>query len=121
MKKLFFLTACIMAIAMCSCTQDVEIIVPQPKPDGAIAINVSGSITQTYTTRVDDGGFCDGDQIGLFGVNYTDNNSTAGTLVDDGNQVDNARYTYDEANHTWTSSGNIYYKDAETNIDLYAY
>ena len=120
-NKLSLLLGIALAALSMSCTQDVEVVVPQPKPDGAIAINVSGSITQTYTTRVDDGGFCDGDQIGLFGVNYTDNNSTAGTLVDDGNQVDNARYTYDEANHTWTSSGNIYYKDAETNIDLYAY
>ena len=120
-NKLSLLLGIALAALSTSCTQDVEVVVPQPKPDGAIAINVSGSITQTYTTRVDDGGFCDGDQIGLFGVNYTDNNSTAGTLVDDGNQVDNARYTYDEANHTWTSSGNIYYKDAETNIDLYAY
>ena len=120
-NKLSLLLGIALAALSASCTQDVEVVVPQPQPDGAIAINVSGSITQTYTTRVDDGGFCDGDQIGLFGVNYTDNNSTAGTLVDDGNQVDNARYTYDEANHTWTSSGNIYYKDAETNIDLYAY
>ncbi|MBO5894187.1 MAG: leucine-rich repeat protein [Alistipes sp.] len=119
--KLSLLWGIALAALSASCTQDVEVVVPQPKPDGAIAINVSGSITQTYTTRVDDGGFCDGDQIGLFGVNYTDNNSAAGTLVDEGNQVDNARYTYDEANHTWTSSGNIYYKDAETNIDLYAY
>ena len=119
--KLSLLWGIALAALSASCTQDVEVVVPQPKPNDAIAINVSGSITQTYTTRVDDGGFCDGDQIGLFGVNYTDNNSTAGTLVDEGNQVDNARYTYDEANHTWTSSGNIYYKDAETNIDLYAY
>lgn len=122
MKKLFFLAACIMAIAMCSCTQDVEIIVPQPSvPDGAIAININGSISQEYTTRVDDGGFCDGDQIGLYGVNYTDKNATQGVLVDSGNQVDNARYTYDEKSMTWTSSGSVYYKDAETNIDLYAY
>ena len=84
-------------------------------------INISGQITQVYTTRVDDGGFCDGDQIGLYGVNWLNNNTTAGTLQDQGNQVDNARYTYDEANLTWNASGSIYYKDANTNIDLYAY
>ena len=111
-----------MVVALCGCTQDVEVIVPQPSvPDGAIAININGSISQEYTTRVDDGGFCDGDQIGLYGVNYTDKNATQGVLVDSGNQVDNARYTYDEKSMTWTSSGSVYYKDAETNIDLYAY
>lgn len=111
-----------MVVALCGCTQDVEVIVPHPSvPDGAIAININGSISQEYTTRVDDGGFCDGDQIGLYGVNYTDKNATQGVLVDSGNQVDNARYTYDEESMTWTASGSVYYKDAETNIDLYAY
>lgn len=122
MKSFFYLSVCIMVVALCGCTQDVEVIVPHPSvPDGAIAININGSISQEYTTRVDDGGFCDGDQIGLYGVNYTDKNATQGVLVDSGNQVDNARYTYDEKSMTWTSSGSVYYKDAETNIDLYAY
>ena len=122
MKRFFYLSACMMVVALCGCTQDVEVIVPQPSvPDGAIAININGSISQEYTTRVDDGGFCDGDQIGLYGVNYTDKNATQGVLIDSGNQVDNARYTYDEKSMTWTSSGSVYYKDAETNIDLYAY
>ena len=89
--------------------------------EGAPQIRIDGAINQIYTTRVDDGGFCDGDQIGLFGVNYSEDNTVAGTLVDKGNQVDNARYTYDEANRSWNSSGSIYYKDTNTNIDLYAY
>ena len=84
-------------------------------------IKLEGCISQQYITRAYDGGFCHGDQIGLYGVNYTNNNSTAGTLADEGNQVDNARYTYDGENDVWNSSGSIYYKDAETNIDLYAY
>ena len=72
-------------------------------------------------TRVDENGFCDGDQIGLYGVNYTNSNSSAGVLLDEGNQVDNALYTFDGENRQWTSSGSIYYKDVNTNIDLYAY
>ena len=54
-------------------------------------------------------------------MNYTNNNATQGTLLDEGNQVDNARYTYNKELGEWQSSGSIYYKDAETNIDLYAY
>ncbi len=88
---------------------------------GAMRIEISGAINQQYTTRVDDGGFCNGDEIGLYGVNYSNENTVAGTLVDEGNQVDNARYTFDEANNKWNSAGNIYYKDVKTNIDLYAY
>lgn len=88
---------------------------------GAPQIRVSGAIDQEYITRVDDGGFCGGDQIGLYGVNYTDDNATAGTLLDEGNQVDNARYTYNEESGKWEAAGSVYYKDAETHIDLYSY
>ena len=118
-KKLLFLAGCT-AMLMAGCTND-------PFDEGHVSmmgapqIQINGTIDQTYTTRVDDGGFCDGDQIGLYGVNYTENNTVAGELLDEGNQVDNARYTFDEANWFWKSQGGIYYKDAETNIDLYAY
>ena len=84
-------------------------------------IRIDGSIDQQYISRVDDGGFCDGDQIGLYGVNYTDDNTLAGELKDNGNQVNNARYTFDEENWRWVSAGSVYYKDAVTNIDLYGY
>ena len=119
MKNKLLLTLGIATMLM-SCTSDFEDFeheVPQNTP----IIRLDGSISQQYITRVDDGGFCNGDQIGLYGVNYTDDNSKQGVLQNEGNQVDNARYTYDEANHTWNSTGSIYYKDAVTNIDLYAY
>ena len=108
------------AMLMVGCTNDLDEGVFAPSED-ALSIKIEGRISQTYTTRVNDGGFCDGDQIGLFGVNYTSNNLVAGSLLDKGNQVDNARYTFDEANWTWKSQGGVYYKDAETNIDLYGY
>ena len=108
-------------LALVGCTADVEVVVPSPTPDAMFSINLSGDISQEYLTRVDDGGFCDGDQIGLYGVNYTNDNSTQGSLLDEGNQVDNAKYTYDQANNVWNSAGSVYYKDAETNIDLFGY
>lgn len=116
-KYLFGLTL----LALAGCTADVEVHAPVPTPDGVFSINLTGDISQEYLTRVDDGGFCDGDQIGLYGVNYSNDNADKGTLYDEGNQVDNAKYTYDEANNSWSSSGSVYYKDAETNIDLYGY
>ena len=121
MKHKLLLTFSLATLAFAGCTQDIDEVETSVSLNGAPQIQINGSIDQTYTTRVDDGGFCDGDQIGLYGVNYTDNNSVAGELLDEGNQVDNARYTFDEANWKWVSSGNIYYKDAETHIDLYGY
>ena len=111
--------ACVV-LGFLSCTDELLIDPPIQQEDD-IAIHIDGCISQHYTTRVDDGGFCDGDRIGLYGVNYTNNNSQPGTLLDEGNQVDNAMYTFDEANWKWVSSGRIYYKDANTNIDLYGY
>ena len=119
MKKTL-LTFGLAAMLFASCATDpdgLNTIVPQGTPQ----IKISGDIDQQYATRVDENGFCDGDQVGLYGVNYTYDNTIAGTLMDEGNQVNNALYTYSTENGTFTSSGSFYYKDAQTNIDLYAY
>ena len=111
----------IAVLAFVGCTQDYDEILQPIVPENTFEINLEGTISQEYVTRVNNGGFCSGDQIGLYGVNYTNDNATQGTLINSGNQVDNARYTYDENSGKWTSSGSIYYKDANTNIDLFAY
>ena len=119
MKLRNFTTLCLVAALFICCEKDEGFLGNTP---GTLhPINISGSIDQEYTTRVDDGGFCDGDQVGLYGVNWLNNNTQQGTLQNSGNQVDNARYTYNEQSNVWNATGNIYYKDAETNIDLYAY
>ena len=119
MKKKLLFGLCCAAMAI-SCTTD-PYQQDTPVVEGTPRIEISGRISQDYASRVDDGGFCQNDQVGLFGVNYTDGNTAAGTLLDEGNQVDNARYTFDEANNQWVSNGHFYYKDVNTNIDLYAY
>lgn len=116
-NKLISISVALLAAA---CTTDPAELAPVV-PTAAPQIRISSSIDQQYISRVNDGGFCDGDQIGLYGVNYTNDNAVAGTLADSGNQVDNARYTYDEANNAWTTSSPVYYKDAVTHIDLYGY
>ena len=120
MKKNFSLLLGLVALTFMGCTKDIDDIGITPIP-GTHQIHIEGSINQEYVSRVNDGGFCTGDQIGLFGVNYTNNNTLAGTLLDEGNQVDNARYTFNAEEWTWTSNGGVYYKDSKTNIDLYGY
>ncbi|MBR0338932.1 MAG: leucine-rich repeat protein, partial [Alistipes sp.] len=121
MKKLLTAMLGLAALGFVGCVQDPGELEVSVSLGGAPQINIDGSINQEYVSRVDDGGFCTGDQIGLYGVNYTENNSVAGELLDEGNQVDNACYTFDAEKWAWTSRGSIYYKDAETNIDLYGY
>ena len=56
-------------------------------------IQLSGDITQLSVTRVNDSGFCDGDVMGVYVVDY--DGGTPGTLKPDGNRGDNVRHTYE--------------------------
>ena len=82
-------------------------------------IELSGEIDQVAVTRVNDGGFCNGDGMGIYIVDYKA--GTPGTLQQSGNRADNVRYTYDEANRKWNSDYDVYWKDFHTHIDVYGY
>ena len=86
---------------------------------GTRRIELSGEIDQVAVTRVNDGGFCDGDGIGIYIVDY--NADIPGTLQQSGNRADNVCYTYDEANRKWNSDQDVYWKDNHTHIDVYGY
>ena len=83
------------------------------------AIVVAGTIAQEAASRVDDGGFCDKDVIGVYIVDYE--GETAGELTIDDNRATNARFTYDEAANRWSSAYDIYWKDGTTAVDVYGY
>lgn len=85
-----------------------------------IPISVNGSINQQATKATAEG-FVDKDALGLFAVNYINDNAQAGTLVPEGNQADNVKYVFDETNHKWTPVKSVYYKDINTHADLYLY
>lgn len=89
-------------------------------PEGAVAISLDGSIVQEVT-KVNAGGFETGDGLGLYAVNYTDNNRTPGTLLVEGNQADHVKYVFDEGAWKWTPVRGVYYKDVNTNVDLYVF
>ena len=82
-------------------------------------IELSGEIGQVAVTRVNDGGFCDGDGMGIYIVDYKAD--IPGTLQQSGNRADNVCYTYDEANCKWNSDQDVYWKDNHTHIDVYGY
>ena len=86
---------------------------------GTRRIELSGEVDQVAVTRVNDGGFCDGDGMGIYIVDYKA--GTPGTLQQSGNRADNVCYTYDEANRKWNSDYDVYWKDFHTHIDVYGY
>lgn len=109
MKKLFVaLAAC---VALVSCTNKEE--TPQPEePQVKIPINIDMGIW----TRATDSGYETGDKVGIYVVNF--NGTTAGTLANSGNHVDNMRFTY---SNKWTPDEEIYWKDDKTKADFYCY
>ncbi len=86
---------------------------------GGEPLNLRAEIDQQYITRASDGGFADGDQIGVFVVNYKE--GEAQPLQPDGNHADNVCFTYDETSGRWTGSTQLYWKDKQTPIDAYGY
>lgn len=108
MKKLFALVAT--ALLMHSCMQEELISKFEKNP-----INIL--IGMEIQSRANDVTYEDGDEVGLYIVNY--DGSTAGTLKDKENHVDNMRFTYNSG--TWNPDESIYWMDKNTAMDFYAY
>lgn len=105
------------ALAFAACTDDML-----PAPDNndlSLPIRFEGEITQEAVTRANDNGFADGDQMGVYVVDY--NGLEPGTLLTKGNRGDNVRHTFNEAAYRWASAYDLYWKDKHTAIDVYGY
>lgn len=83
-----------------------------------IRLSLSGDIEQLAVTRASANAFTEGDQVGIYAVNY--DGDTPGTLALKGNQATNVRFTFDGTS-TWTPDYDIYYKDKNTKVDIYGY
>lgn len=82
-------------------------------------IQLSSDIDQLAVTRVNDNGFCNGDVMGVYIVDYEGNKP--GTLKVNGNRGDNVRHTFDEPNYKRSSAYDLFWKDKHTHIDVYGY
>ncbi|MBQ7310083.1 MAG: leucine-rich repeat protein [Alistipes sp.] len=118
MKKLLniFVMALLLIFVGCS-TDDVD-WGTVPTPEVNHKVQIAGNIDQHDATRVDDSGFCAGDAVGIYLVNY--DGEQPGTLLVEQNQADNVKFTLGE-DGTWTSEYDIYYKDNDTKVDFYGY
>ena len=110
---------CVLAASMAFAACSDDLFSDGPAPGGTDRINLSGEIDQLAVTRVNDNGFCDGDVMGVYIVDYEGNEP--GTLQVSGNRGDNVRHTFNEADYSWTSAYDLYWKDKHTPIDVYGY
>lgn len=114
-NSLFCLLA-IVAATLCGCSD--SIFDDDAQNDGG-SIRLAADIEQLSVMRVNDCGFCDGDMMGVYVVDYEGGNP--GTLKLKGNRGDNVRYTFDEAANKWTGAYELYWKDGHTPVDVYGY
>lgn len=105
-------------ILMASCTPQEE-RTGVPEGDELIPIRLEGEINQVQTTRINDTGFCDGDRVGIYVVDYE--GTTPGRLQDRDNHADNLLLTFDEQAYKWDLSRDLFFKDKVTPIDIYGY
>ena len=106
-------------LGLASCSLDEPAFDPVVEDSERKPIVISGTISQEYATRANDTGFCNGDVVGIYIVDY--DGETPGTLLNEGNRADNLRFTFDEAAYKWNPAYEIYWKDKNTHIDIYGY
>ena len=71
-KHIFPLIGCI-ALLFVGCMNDLNDDLLPVEGDGAIAVELFNEINQVTVTRVNDEGFCNGDAVGIYVVNYKTN------------------------------------------------
>lgn len=108
----------ILSVLLFGCNKDEDITNPDNGGRTGI-IALSGEIDQMVKTRVDDGGFCNNDMIGVYIVDYE--GGEPGKLQEKGNRATNVKFTFNEANYQWTGAYDVYWKDDKTPIDVYGY
>ena len=118
MKRLIQFMSVAALIAMQGCSFE-EMKADQDVSHGeTYKVSIYSDILQQPATKVTTDGFCTGDEVGVYLVNY--DGATPGTLKVEANQADNVRFTFNETGD-WVSDYDIYYKDNETNVDMYGY
>lgn len=121
MKTLTYKSLALFALPLlmlASCNDD-DLVQADTSSGGRNAISLSGEIDQVATTRVNDSGFCNGDVMGVYIVDYQ--GSTPGELTNSSNRGNNIKHTFDEAAYKWNSAYDVYWKDKQTHIDVYGY
>ena len=109
----------VIALAMMQgCSFEELGVKPDAPLDAAYKVFIYSDIWQQPATKVTTDGFCTGDEVGVYIVNY--DGETPGTLKLEDNQADNVRFKHNE-NGDWVSDYDIFYKDNETNVDFYGY
>ena len=102
-----------------ACSLDGPELSPEDPQSAPYKVQILNEIDQQPATRVAiDDGFCAGDEVGVYLVNYE--GEAPGVLKVKDNQADNVRFKFSESGE-WVSDYDIFYKDNDTKVDFYGY
>lgn len=105
-------------LLMQGCNISEPVFEPDTPQGNPYKVQIYNDIFQQPASRVTTDGFCTGDEVGVYIVNY--DGETPGTLNLKGNQADNVRFAYNESGD-WVSDYDVFYKDNDTKVDFYGY
>ena len=116
MKKSYYLSiAMMLALITYSCSDEFqEAVSTSPTP-----LKLTGQISQENVTRANDYGFVTGDRMGIYVVDYEDNQP--GDLAASNIRAQNVLYTFDGDSYSWSSPTSIYWRDKQTPVSIYGY
>lgn len=117
MKRSISLMA-LAVLLMQGCNISEPVFEPDTPQGNPYKVQIYNDIFQQPASRVTTDGFCTGDEVGVYIVNY--DGETPGTLKLEGNQADNVRFAYNESGD-WVSDYDVFYKDNDTKVDFYGY
>lgn len=120
MKPNYIYLSTFLLLALPSCTDDSISGDGLPGDGSRKEVRLQASIDQTNVSRADDSGFSDGDRIGIFAVNFTDD-TNPGTLTPADNLASNVGFSFNESSNSWEGDRQLYFKDDKTPVDFYGY
>ena len=115
-KLLLTFSTLIVMMALVSCSDELTEYAP---PSSLHPLNLSGQINQENVTRANDYGFVTGDRMGIYVVDYEDNQP--GDLAASNIHAQNVLYTFDGDSYSWSSPTTICWRDQQTPVSIYGY
>ncbi len=119
-NRILYFCPAVLSLILSACADDDSVFRGESAASSEIEIKLQAAIDQVNISRANDSGFADGDRIGVYAVNFTDNGNP-GTLNASGDLASNVGYTFDEQSLTWTGDRQLYFKDDKTPVDFYGY
>lgn len=111
------ISLCVAALLSYSCSDDAFMSTPVVATGNVMQFGAT--INQENLSRADESGFADGDNMGIFVVDY--DGDAPGELSIGSNRANNARLTFNADANTWSSNTDIYWRDETTPVDVYGY